>query len=158
MKKLIIAITTTLNLCVNAAYYNCTFGPDALGNYMNDIVDKSTVDTCGEFCSCVGLTNNTCHWGPDSQGNFITRLEVPSELADKCDRAFCVCDNHYFDPESEQTFDSILEERLDAAIDWTVKDHGDNIAREAKPVYIDTPAEQDEDGSCGFACAGKAPS
>ena len=156
MTKLYLPIISLILLTtrVGAAYYNCSFGPDALGNYVEEVVESATAHRCGEFCSCVGLTNNTCHFGPDDKGNFVTRI-VPSELADKCDRSFCVCDTHYFDPESEETFEKVLEERHEAAIDWTVKDHGQNIAREAKPVYIEKAGQLDNNAVrwCGFACA-----
>ena len=58
-------VITNLILIVQAAYYNCTFGPDNLGNVFSEIVDSFTALNCEDFCSCVGLTNNTCHFGPD---------------------------------------------------------------------------------------------
>ena len=78
---------------------------------------------CGDFCSCTGLTDNVCHFGPDDKGQFVTRT-VTSELADSCDREFCVCDHHIQEDE-EDTFESILEERYDIAADRTIKAHED---------------------------------
>ena len=85
MAQLLLAITILIVIAqsVSAAHYNCTFGPDSLGNYVNEIVDSVITRNCGNFCSCVGLVNNTCHFGPDDQGNFMTKV-VPSELADSC--------------------------------------------------------------------------
>ena len=82
------------------AYYSCRFGPDADGNYIEEIVDSGVALNCDSFCTCTGFNNSTCFFGPDDYGNFIKEEGVSSELADSCDRNFCTCDTQEF-PEGE---------------------------------------------------------
>ena len=96
----------------------CKFGPDASGgDYVEEIVETGVARLCGAFCECVGLVNSTCYIGPDDTGNFFAEV-VSSELADSCDRSFCVCDTHIFaEDEGGVTFETILEERRIEAAD-----------------------------------------
>ena len=52
--------------------------------------------------------NNTCHFGPDKEGKFVTEI-VSSELADKCDMSFCICDTHNFTRMNEERREKALE-------------------------------------------------
>ena len=81
--------------------------------------------------------NNTCHFGPDIRGEFIVEV-VSSERADSCDRHFCVCDTHDFEP--PDTFESVLAARQAAAYDRTKKPHeeGEESEDNTTPVNIDT--------------------
>ena len=94
---------------VHASDYLCKFGPDGYGNYVEEIVDSGTALNCGDFCECTGLVNNKCYFGPDDEGKFIIEM-ASSELADSCDRSFCLCDTHTFEDE-DVTFETVLEER-----------------------------------------------
>ena len=77
----------------NKAQYNCKFGPDVDGQYIEENVLSNVALNCGSFCECVGFTNNTCLFGPDSKGHFFTDDAVPSEQVDDCGE-FCICDKH----------------------------------------------------------------
>ena len=68
MLKVAITLLAILVQLIGASSYNCTFGPDDRGHYMIEIVDSRAAMSCGDFCSCVGLTNNICHFGPDDKG------------------------------------------------------------------------------------------
>ena len=116
--------------CAYAADYFCKFGPDAYGEYVEEIVDSGHAHHCGAFCECVGLNNNKCYFGPDDEGKFIIEV-VSSELADSCDQNFCICDTHTFE-EEDVTFETILEERKVKATDRTAKPH-----EEPKPVVFE---------------------
>ena len=63
----------------NNAEYDCKFGPDINGEYLEEIVKSGAALNCGNFCTCKGLTNNTCLFGPDPKGHFYTDNAVPSE-------------------------------------------------------------------------------
>lgn len=65
--------------------------------------------------------------------------KVSSELADSCDRQFCVCDQHIQKDEVE-TFESILEERYEVANDRTIKAHEDP-PDETLPLYLEGEGE-----------------
>ena len=69
----------------SAAKYDCTFGPDRGGQYIEEIVPSQVADHCGTFCTCIGLTDNTCLFGPDDKGHFFMDNAVPSEEVDACD-------------------------------------------------------------------------
>ena len=121
MNKVSLSIVLLLTVETRASQYLCKFGPDAYGEYVEELVDTGHAQHCGDFCECEGLLDNTCYFGPDDTGNFITEI-VSSELADSCDRSFCVCESHNFE-EAEVTFEAVLENRLSQAIDRTVKPH-----------------------------------
>ena len=120
----------------NAVDYRCIFGPDVDGIYVEEVVDSGIAQNCGDFCECEGLMNNTCHFGPDIRGEFIVEV-VSSERADACDRHFCVCDTHDFEP--PDTFESILAFRQSGAYDRTKKPHeeGEETEDDTAPVNID---------------------
>ena len=83
--------------------YNCVFGPDLDGQYIEEEVDSGVALNCDDFCECVGFTASTCYFGPDDPGNFIEESGVSSEMADSCDRNWCICDTHDF--EDGETFE-----------------------------------------------------
>ena len=100
-----------------AAMYNCIFG-DKAGEYLEEIVDSNIALNCEDFCECVGFAESTCYFGPDDKGNFIEEIGVSSEMADSCDRAWCICDTHDF--KDGETFESIFAKRQATAVDRTV--------------------------------------
>ena len=64
---------------LNKAEYECKFGPDINGVYIEEIVTSTQALNCGGFCDCKGLTNNTCLFGPDTNGFFFADNGVNSE-------------------------------------------------------------------------------
>ena len=116
MHKLLF-LSHILALVNAAAMYRCSFGPDAANNYDEQVVKSSIAHNCGEFCECVGLSDSTCYFGPDQKGNFIKEVGVSSEMADGCDREWCICDTHDF--EEGETFEQLFEKRAAAAVDRT---------------------------------------
>ena len=79
--------------------------------------------------------NNTCWFGPDIKGNFVDKV-VMSEVADACNKEFCICDTHDF--EAPNTFESVLAARLIAAKDRTRKPgDGEYFDPNDLPVVID---------------------
>ena len=56
---------------MNTSQYDCKFGPYNNGQYVQEIVTSSVALNCGDFCDCVGLTNNTCLYGPDVHNTFV---------------------------------------------------------------------------------------
>ena len=77
------------------AEYNCKFGPDNDGNYVEDVVESGIALHCGSFCSCTGLINNQCYFGPDDERVYLLE-SVESEIVDTCDRSTCFCDTHVY--------------------------------------------------------------
>ena len=143
------AIVVLLATSASAAYYNCTIGPDYLGNYVNEVVDSRTVLNCGDFCSCVGFMNNTCHFGPDAMGHFTTK-EVSSEVVDSCDRKFCTCDSHNIE-RTNKTFESLLQEKYEMAVNLTSRDASNLTGNETDPVYLEgEPFERFVDQTINF--------
>ena len=78
----------------NQAEYECKFGPDNTGSYIEEVVTSSQALNCGNFCECTGFTNNQCLFGPDDKGFFYTDSAVPSEEVDTCADEWCLCDKH----------------------------------------------------------------
>ena len=78
----------------NSAQYDCKFGPDVDGQYIEEVVFSGTALNCGGFCICTGLANNTCLFGPDVKGHFYTDNAVKSEEVDACADDWCICDTH----------------------------------------------------------------
>ena len=64
------------------------------------------------------MKDSTCYFGPDSRGNFIEEAGVTSEMADSCDKDWCICNTHDF--EEGKTFEAAFAERQAAAVDRTV--------------------------------------
>ena len=56
---------------MNTAEYDCVFGPDENGLFVEEIVESNVAINCGSNCKCNGLTNNKCLIGPDATGRFI---------------------------------------------------------------------------------------
>ena len=100
-----------------AAMYKCFFGPDDDGNYSEEVVETKIAMNCESFCDCIGIMDSTCYFGPDQKGNFIKETGVSSEMADSCNRHWCICDTHDF--ENGETFESVFEARSGIAIDIT---------------------------------------
>ena len=70
----------------NAAEYECIFGPDDNGEYIQENVLSNIALNCSDFCECVGFTNNICLFGPDENGSFVTYVDISSEEVDSCSR------------------------------------------------------------------------
>ena len=78
------------------AEYNCRFGPDSKGEYVEDVVESGIALHCGSFCSCTGLVNNQCYFGPYEESVYLLE-QVKSEIVDTCDRSTCFCDTHVYE-------------------------------------------------------------
>ena len=50
----------------------CFYGPDAYGNFFEDIVTEWDAMDCGDFCHCKDIVTE-CLVGPDEFGNFATK-------------------------------------------------------------------------------------
>ena len=110
MQKLSFAALSIFHAQVKAAaMYRCSFGPGAAGEYVEEIVDGGVALNCDDFCECVGFADSTCYFGPDDQGNFMQEVGVSSEMADSCDRDWCICDTHDF--EEGETFETVFGQR-----------------------------------------------
>ena len=95
MQKLLL-LTHILAQVEAAAMYRCYFGPDAAGDHVEKIVETGIALNCVGFCECIGLMDSTCYFGPDQKGNFIKEINMSSEMADSCDKDWCICDTHDF--------------------------------------------------------------
>ena len=120
LKIKLLVITAQVRHSSGAASYNCLFGPDADGEFVDRVVDSGVALNCDRFCQCQGMTNNKCLFGPDTNGNFIEEFNVTSELVDSCDRDWCICDTHEF--EGEETYEYALAQKLQIGIDITARD------------------------------------
>ena len=108
---------------MNLAQYNCRFGPDQFGQYETQMVTSSVALNCGDFCSCVGETDNICLFGPDNNNDFWARTDLPSETVDSCDLEWCMCDTHYeIAREIEKKgirFQEHIAMRIAGTVNWT---------------------------------------
>ena len=109
---------------MNTAEYDCVFGPDVNGLFVEERVESNVATNCGLFCKCTGLTNNKCLIGPDATGTFMADYQATSETVDSCKAEFaCICDKHpdivSMMSEEGRTFEQIAQEWTESAVDLT---------------------------------------
>ena len=123
----------------NSAEYDCIFGPDLDGQYIEERVESNVALNCDTICTCTGLTNNTCLFGPDDKGHFYTDNAVSSEQVDSCTNDWCMCNTHAnviaLMEEEGLTFEEVAEARVDSAVDNTVRPGEEE--QPVTPVIID---------------------
>jgi len=104
-----------------AAKYTCLFGPDFAGDYLEEVVNSVTALNCDDFCDCFGHFDSTCYFGPDAEGLYIKEYNQSSEMADTCDKQWCICDTHDF--EEGETFESEFQKREEISRNLTDPEH-----------------------------------
>ena len=96
MYKFVLVANVILQAIDAKQLYLCMYGPDANGEYFEEVVnDAMRARSCQDypdFCLCQEIQVK-CMFGPDATGDFVIE-PTTQQFSQECDRAFCTCTNH----------------------------------------------------------------